>query len=98
MILCRRAEGREQRAHCKAAALAALCLLPSALCLLLSALLPSSLYAQDLNTQLIDAAMRGDATQIKGLLNSGAKPNEPDGDQRTPLAYAAAHGSLEAVK
>ena len=48
--------------------------------------------------QLVEAAMRGDAAQIKTLLNSGAKPNEPDDDQRTPIAYAAAHGSLDAVE
>ena len=60
--------------------------------------LGSSLHAQDLNMQLIDAAMRGDVAQIKSLLGSGAKPNTPDDDKRTPIAYAAAHGSLGAVQ
>ena len=60
--------------------------------------LSTTIHAQDVQAQLIEAAMRGDADELKTLLAAGAKADDRDSDRRTALAYAAAQGSLPAVQ
>lgn len=53
---------------------------------------------QDLNEQLLSAARKGDATQVKALLDKGASVNAKTRYGATPLSYACDRGSVEVVK
>src|SRR3954469_21038917 len=74
----------------------------AAVCSALSAVIAFSfslpLYAQNVQMQLIEAAMRGDAPALTSLLAAGANPNEPGPGERTALVYAAAQGNVAAVQ
>jgi hypothetical protein len=52
--------------------------------------------ARSMITPLFKAIKRGDVTEVRRLLMSGADPNEA-ADFWTPLAYAAAHGNTPIV-
>src|SRR5581483_11749487 len=54
--------------------------------------------AQDQGVALLEAAMRGDAEQVRSLIAAGAKADGPERGKRTPLAYAAAQGSTDTVQ
>ena len=47
---------------------------------------------------LIDAAINGDTTAVKALLEHGANANTKDPDDRTPLTEAAYYGHTEIAK
>lgn len=54
--------------------------------------------SQDLNEQLLAAARKGDATQVKALLDKGASVNAKTRYGATPLSYACDRGAVEVVK
>ena len=50
------------------------------------------------NTDLVEAAMRGDATAVRSLLDDGADVNATYGDGSTALHWAAGNGNLELTR
>ena len=50
------------------------------------------------NTDLVEAAMRGDATAVRSLLDNGADVNATYGDGSTALHWAAGNGNLELTR
>lgn len=54
--------------------------------------------APDLNEQLLAAARKGDAVEVKSLLEKGASVNAKTKYGATPLSYACDRGSVEVVK
>jgi ankyrin repeat protein len=65
------------------------------------ALLPCASMAQDtatLDQQLIEAAKRGDKTQVKTLFDKGADAYAGDEDGLAPVTAAACNGHLEVVE
>jgi ankyrin repeat protein len=49
------------------------------------------------NSQLVDAAAKGDTPTVQALLKAGAKPNEPGKDCRVPIVEAARYGHVATV-
>ena len=64
----------------------------------LALLIPMSAYAQDLDSQLLDAAKSGQTDKVQALLQSGARVNEKDNEGRTPLMFASAYGHSSIVQ
>jgi ankyrin repeat protein len=54
--------------------------------------------APDLNEQLLAAARKGDAVEVKSLLEKGASVKAKTKYGATPLSYASDRGSVEVVK
>ena len=52
----------------------------------------------DIDKELIKAVKSRDIKKVKELLERGANPNAKDGDEETPLHYAAAKGSVDIAK
>ncbi len=63
--------------------------------LLLVFLIPIPAIAQDINSELIEAAKNGDTVSIKALLEAGADVNTTDVNDRTALIWAAQKGHTE---
>ena len=66
--------------------------------MLLVLLIPSPADAQDLNSQLIEAAKKGDTVSVKALLDAGAEANARDDDRQTALMWAAQEGHTETAQ
>src|SRR5574340_1210485 len=69
--------------------------LTSALCLCALAVLPA--LAQDSSEKFYQAIRNNDLSSLRSLLK-GADVNTRDTHETTPLMYAAAYGSLDAMK
>uniref|UniRef100_A0A7C1CFG8 Zinc-ribbon domain-containing protein n=1 Tax=Thermofilum adornatum TaxID=1365176 RepID=A0A7C1CFG8_9CREN len=52
----------------------------------------------DIDKELIKAVKSRDIKKVKELLEKGANPNAKDGDEKTPLHYAAEKGSVDIAK
>lgn len=52
----------------------------------------------DMNSDLMDAAKKGDTARIKALIKQGVQVDAKDEDGNTPLMIATYHGHLQAVK
>ena len=59
---------------------------------------PAFAQASDLNEQLLAAARKSDAAQVKALLDKGASVDAKTRYGATPLFYASDRGSVEVVK
>ena len=57
--------------------------------MLLALLIPVPAYAQDVNSQLIEAAKNGQTEKVKTLLEAGAKVNAKNKNGLTALIGAA---------
>ena len=66
--------------------------------MLAALLIPIPAYAQDVNSQFIEAAKRGDTVSIKALLETGANVNTTDINDRTALMWAAQKGHTETAQ
>ena len=62
---------------------------------LVALLIPIPAIAQDINSELIEAAKNGDTVSIKALLEAGADVNTTDVNDRTALIWAAQKGHTE---
>ena len=63
--------------------------------MLMALLISIPAIAQDINSQLIEAAKKGDTVSIKALLEAGADVNTADVNGRTALIWAAQKGHTE---
>ncbi|MDA2935117.1 ankyrin repeat domain-containing protein [Acidobacteria bacterium AH-259-D05] len=70
----------------------------SIIAILLALLIPIPAYAQDVNSQLIEAATNGQAEKVQALLQAGADVNAKDENGMTPLMWAAFGGDAETVQ
>jgi Ankyrin repeats (3 copies) len=68
------------------------------LILLLSQLVPFSIYAQNINEELILAARKSNVEAVKALLAKGADVNAKTEYGATPLFFACDRGNAEIVK
>lgn len=68
------------------------------LILLLSQLVPLSIYAQNINEELILAARKSNVEAVKALLAKGADVNTKTEYGATPLFFACDRGNAEIVK
>jgi uncharacterized protein len=57
-----------------------------------------SIYAGDINVDLIEAAAKGEITRVKNLLAKGADVNAREQQGRTALMEAAAKGQTASVE
>ena len=76
-------------------------ILHSAFCILTSAalvLLAAASIAAAADSNLLQAAERGDRTAAMSLLAKGANPNTPGADGTTPIMWAAANDDVELVR
>ncbi|MCH7804350.1 MAG: ankyrin repeat domain-containing protein [Acidobacteria bacterium] len=62
--------------------------------MLLALLISTPAIAQDINSQLIEAAKNGDTVSIKALLDAGADVNAKNEDGLTALWWAAGHTEI----
>jgi len=58
----------------------------------------SGAVASDPDVSVYEAALNGDLSQVKGLLNGGFHVNAEDEEGRTALMYAAYNGHIEIMK
>ena len=65
--------------------------------LFLSLMLPLTIYAGDLNEDLLAAVRKSDVAAVKALLDQGANVNAKTPYGATPLSYACDRGNLEIV-
>jgi len=65
---------------------------------LLVLLVPVTAYAQDLNSELLDATEQGDVASVKALLAKGADIHAKNKHGWTALMAAAQYGHVETVK
>ena len=65
------------------------------LAMLVALLISIPTIAQDINSQLIEAAKKGDTVSIKTLLDAGADVNAKNGNGFTALMWAAGRGHTE---
>jgi ankyrin repeat protein len=56
------------------------------------------IHAASVNTDLVEAAMRGDSDTVRSLLEDGADVNATYGDGSTALHWAAGNGDLELTR
>ena len=61
-------------------------------------LTPAPAYAQDVNSQLIEAAQNGQAEKVQALLESGADVDGKNKNGWTALIYAALQGHPDVVR
>ena len=66
--------------------------------MLLALLISIPAIAQDINSQLVEAAKNGDTVSIKALLEAGADVNTTDANDRTALIWAAQKGHTETAQ
>ena len=66
--------------------------------MLLALLISIPAIAQDINSELIEAAKNGDTVSIKALLDAGADVNVKGEDGYTALMFAANAGHTEIVE
>jgi len=64
----------------------------------LALLTPIPAYAQDLDSQLMEAAKKGQTERVKSLLDAGAKVNAKTGSGLTALMSAADSGHADTVQ
>jgi ankyrin repeat protein len=55
-------------------------------------------FGRSPQTPLAQAAARGDAAEVRSLLQGGADPNGADGSRITPLMWAGRAGSVESIR
>ena len=66
--------------------------------MLLALLISIPAIAQDINSQLVEAAKNGDTVSIMALLEAGADVNTTDVNDRTALIWAAQKGHTETAQ
>ena len=66
--------------------------------MLLALLIPFTAYAQDVNSELIEAAKNGQTEKVQASLDAGADVNGKDRDGMTALMWAASGGHTDIVK
>ena len=65
---------------------------------MLALLIPIPAYAQDLGSQLLEAAKGGQTEKVKALLEAGADVEAKDNDGETVLMVAAVGGYTDVVR